>query len=70
LAAGGSSELFEVKVPALNLTFVGQRQNGELFLAPIQDDPRLKLERGKALPAKEVLQALQPAAQKHEGLPT
>ncbi len=70
LAADGSSELFEVRVPALNLAFVGQQRGGQLFLAPIQDEPRFKLERGKTLPAQEVLQALQPAAREHNGLPT
>lgn len=69
-AENAGAELLEVRVPALNVAFVGVRKGGDLLLAPIQDDPRFKLERGKALPARDVLQALQPAAREHNGLPT
>jgi hypothetical protein len=61
---------FEVKVPALNLGFVGTRKEGRLFLTPLFDVPRFQLKRGATLPAEEVFKAIQPAAREHTGLPS
>jgi hypothetical protein len=67
-AAGASS--FIVRVPALNLFFLGTRRDGQLMLAPLQDDPRLKLEKGVPAPAATVFMALVPLARAHNDLPT
>lgn len=63
-------DYFEVKVPALNLFFLGSRQNGRLFLTPLHDSPRLNLNRGVTKAADEVLRSLVPLAQSHNGLPS
>jgi hypothetical protein len=68
--ASPGSSLSIVRVPALNLYFVGSRRDGELMLAPILDDPRLKLEKGVPAPASAVFSALVPLARAHNDLPT
>src|SRR5262245_11891040 len=67
-AAGASP--FIVRVPALNLFFLGTRRDGELMLAPVVDDPRLKFEKGVPVPAATVFAALVPLARAHNDLPT
>jgi len=67
-AAGASS--FIVRVPALNLFFLGTRRDGQLMLATLADDPRLKLEKGVPVPAATVFTALVPLARAHNDLPT
>lgn len=64
------SEYFEVRVPALNVAFLGHTQNGRLFLTPVFDAPRFGFKRGVTLPAEEVIEAILPAAREHTGLPT
>lgn len=64
-----AGDYFEVKVPALNLGFVGSRKEGRLFLTPLFDVPRFQLKKGATLPAEEVFKAIQPAAREHTGLP-
>ena len=69
-AANPGSSLSIVRVPALNLYFVGSRRDGELMLALILDDPRVKLEKGVPVPVSAVFSALVPLARAHNGLPT
>jgi hypothetical protein len=69
-ASAPPEDLFEVRVPALNVGFVGSRSGGALFLTPIVDDPRFGFERGGTLPAVQALQAMVTAAREHNGLPT
>jgi hypothetical protein len=69
-AAGAGASPSIVRVPALNLFFLGTRRDGQLMLAPLLDDPRLKLEKGVPVPAATVFTALVPLARAHNDLPT
>jgi hypothetical protein len=53
---------FEVHVAALNIYFLGYRQESRLLLVPLADDPRYKFTAGTPLPAADALAALVPAA--------
>jgi hypothetical protein len=66
----GLGPTFIVRVPALNLYFLGSRSQSELFLVPLSDDRRLELQKGRALPARRVFLSLVPLAREHKGLPT
>jgi hypothetical protein len=63
-------EYFEVRVPALNVAFLGHVQDGGLFLTPVFDTPRFEFKRGVTLSAEEVMTAIVPAAREHNRLPT
>jgi hypothetical protein len=65
-----AAEYFEVRVAALNVTFVGAYQGGQLFLTPVRPDQRFGFESGSTLPAGDALKAMVSAAQSHNGLPT
>ncbi len=65
-----ATDCFEIRVPALNVSFVAKREGGGLVLTPLLDDSRFGFERGSALPLKRVLEALAPVAREHNGLPT
>ncbi len=60
---------FVVRVPALNLYFLGYRANGVLMLTPILDYPAYDLKAGVTKPADKVFETILPAAKKHNGLP-
>jgi len=64
------SAFFVVRVPALMVSFVGHSDAGVLLLTPIVDDARFGFKAGATLPAGQVFEKLQPAAQKHDGSPT
>jgi hypothetical protein len=61
---------FIVRVPALNVYFLGSGAGGEIRLAPIIDDPRIELRAGEARPAGAILNQLVPLALAYNGLPT
>ncbi len=63
------SFFFVVRVPALNLYFVGYRLEGTLYLIPIVDDTAYDFKAGKTMLAEKVFEDLLPAARKHDGLP-
>jgi len=65
-----SSEYFEVRVPALNVSFVGELGESGLLLTPVFDDPRFGFESGGTQPADRALSAMVAAAREHNGLPT
>jgi hypothetical protein len=65
-----AGDYFEVRVPALNVSFVGRQGDQGLALTPILDDPRFGFVRGQTLPAARALAAMQQAAREHNGLPT
>ena len=65
-----SSEFFEVRVPALNVSFVAYQDGNDLILTPVTEDPRFDFERGAAIPLEKVLESLARAAREHNGLPT
>ena len=60
---------FVVQAPALNVYFLGYRQDGKLMLTPLIDDPDMNLKAGTALPAEQVFDQLRPLAEKYNGLP-
>jgi hypothetical protein len=53
---------FEVHVAALNLYFLGYRQESKLMLIPLVDDPQYKFTAGTPVPAADAFAALVPAA--------
>jgi len=60
---------FIVRVPALNMFFLGNRTDGKLVLTPIIDDSRMELRRGEARPADLVIVQLVPIASAYNGEP-
>ena len=66
---GQGADEFIVRVPALLLTFVGQRTDKGILLTPIVAEPRAELAAGQALPADVVFARLVPIAQAYNGLP-
>ena len=64
---GGSD--FMVRVPALNLYFLGRQVDNHLVLVAVSEDARLKLRPGEPAPAETVLQQLVPLANAYNGLP-
>jgi hypothetical protein len=64
------AEYFEVRVPALNVSFVGSRGETAVVLTPVLDDARFGFVRGESLPAERALSAMVAAARDHNGLPT
>ena len=63
---------FEVRIPSLNIYFLGYRKAGQLFLVPIYEirlgDEQIK--KGISKPAHEVLLKLRRLAIAHNGLPS
>lgn len=68
--AKSTSDYFEVNVPALSVFFLGNLQNGKLYLTPLLTSPAMGLVRGSTLPAEDALNKLVPAARSHSGLPS
>jgi hypothetical protein len=60
---------FEVDVPALNLVFVGHREEQRLMLTPVISDRLAGLEAGATQPAEQVFSALVPAARAQADAP-
>ena len=58
-----SSDFFEVRIPALNLSFLGHHDEDGLRLTPLADDASLKLQAGRSVLASELLTQLVPLAQ-------
>jgi hypothetical protein len=63
------SAFFIVRVPALNLVFLGYRRKEKLMLTLVLDAPNYDLIVGEPLSASVVLTRLQSAAAKHNNLP-
>jgi len=59
-----------VRVPALNLDFVGTESAGTLRLTSLFDVPGTDIRAGSTADARTVLAALVPMANAHNGLPT
>lgn len=69
-ASEHGGEISEVRVPALNVSFVASRRDGELTLTPIVDDARFGFTAGEPIPAEQALSSMVEAAREHNGLPT
>lgn len=63
------SSYFIVRVPSLNLFFLGFRSDNELNLVPLMDDARLEFKAGVGMKAERVFSAILPDAKAHNGLP-
>ena len=63
------SSYFVVKIPALNLFFIGFRAQDKLMLTPLFDDKGLGIKAYKSKAAEEIFEALIPVAKNHDGLP-
>ena len=64
------AEYFEVRVPALNVSFLGAVSGGRLVFTPLLKDARFGFEAGKPLAADQALLKLVPAAKEHNRQPT
>ena len=64
-----STDFFAVRVPALNMTFLGTGNGSELTLIPILSDPTYGLIRGERIPAREVFETIARGAREHNDLP-
>ena len=58
-----SSDFFEVRIPALNLSFLGHHDAEGLMLTPMADDASLNLQAGRSVLASTLLTRLVPLAQ-------
>jgi hypothetical protein len=67
--AGGAGAIL-IRVPALNLHFVGHETAGGLVLTALVDIPGTKLRAGESAAASEVFTAIVPLAKAANGLPT
>jgi len=64
-APGGTApQLMQVRVPALNLTFLAYTEDSELIFTPLQTVPSMELSAGKPEPAFNVLRRVQKTALK------
>ena len=64
-----ASELFQVRIPAFNLVFVGQVSSGKLMLTSIADADRYGLKAGATQAAADIFARLKPEAERDNGLP-
>lgn len=69
-AAGIPAAALLVRVPALNIEFVGHQGSAGLQLTPLMDLPVAGLKAGQTLPAARAFELLLPLAKQHNGLPT
>lgn len=58
-----TSDFFEVRIPALNMVFLGHHDAEGLMLTPLVDDASLQLQAGRPEQASRVLSRLVPQAQ-------
>ena len=64
------SSYFSVRVPALNIFFIGYNTKRGLMLIPLMDDRRLKFKAGIGMNAEKVFSTILPDAKAHNGLPS
>ena len=64
-----STEYQVIRVPSLNLFFLGFRLNNELMFVPVMDNTRLKFKAGAGMKAENIFSAILPEAKAHNGLP-
>jgi hypothetical protein len=61
--------IFQVRIPAFNISFVAHIENGMLLLSPVSDYPQYGYLAGVPIAADQVLSRLQPDAERDQGLP-
>lgn len=62
-----SHQIFEVAVPQLQISFMGYKEDGHLFLTPLYSDRRLGFTTGVPIRAEQVIEALRPMARELPG---
>jgi len=63
------SSFFVVRIPAMNIYFVGYRMDQQLMLTPILDNTEYKFRSGTPVSGEDVFRTLLPYAKAHDGLP-
>ena len=63
------ADYFAVRIPALNLVFLGYEKENRLMLVPILDDGAYGFRAGGSIPARDAFVAVREDARKHDGLP-
>jgi len=63
------SSFFLVRIPAMNLYFIGYRRDDSLMLAPIFDNESFGFVAGQAIPVEAVLEVVVPAAKEYNDEP-
>jgi hypothetical protein len=58
-----------VRIPALNLTFIGYTDDGKLMLDSVGEVNAYGIRPGSTLPATEIFERLRAFAQRHDELP-
>ena len=61
---------FEVRVPALNVAFIGRSRGNDLFFSPVSPDSRFGFVRGQTMLARDALARMVNATRAHNGNPT
>lgn len=62
-------EFFQVRIPALNLHFIGHMAGDKLMLTPVRDMEMYGLKKGDTQAAAQLFAKLQPAAAQDDGMP-
>jgi hypothetical protein len=63
------TDYFIVRIPALNLVFLGYEKEDRLLLVPILDDSAYGFRAGGSIQARDVFVRVREAARQHDGLP-
>lgn len=64
-----AASIFQVRIPAFNLVFIGYVTGGRLMLVPTLDVARYELTRGTPVAANTLFTRLKPLAEQDQGLP-
>ena len=64
-----ATSCFTVRIPALNLYFIGYKSSDNLVLVPLFDDVSLGLKFGESINADKVFSLISPIAKNHDGNP-
>jgi hypothetical protein len=62
-------QVFQVRIPAFNLMFVGYLSGDHLLLTSASDAPRFDLKAGSTVAASDLFTRLKPEAERDLGLP-
>jgi len=70
-APGGQApDAFLVKIPALNLVFLGHRSQARLMLSAVVSNPSMDVKEGTTYDANQLFQSLAEKARRHNGRPS
>ena len=63
------ADYFTVRIPALNLAFLGYEKENRLMLVPILEGSEYGFRAGESIPARDAFMAVREAARQHDKLP-